>query len=212
MPRVRYSRSDTDAFYVYRTRWATIGLWMLLIVMCFGFGIPSILLYEENWGFVVFGLIFTSAGMWMLATFSRLLKKVNQDNGFLEWGVSQNGVAISMGIAQPTTKYAWSDIDSIMVAEKFIKIEAGEKTYSRKNLLVLLNKPRFANKSIFSAARMCHGFTHDGTPYLVSHYPKGEQLQVVDEIQRFGPGDISIRAAQRIEFDWNKKEVCLHED
>ena len=89
MPKIRYSFPYEDSFHVYRTRWATVVSWLLIVLPFLGFGIGFMLLYEKSWGFSVFGAVFFLGGIGMLGQFPGLLRRINEEQGFIEWIVDR---------------------------------------------------------------------------------------------------------------------------
>jgi len=197
-------RSSEARVEIYRERMGTIVFALSLAIGCSAFGALFFYVSDGSGIFLAFGSLFILAGVLILAASPQWLGRIKDDNGHLLLVADKAGLAITPGLGKTPVGYSWTDVSQIVLAERFISREIGEKTLSSNQIIVSFRSDTVDEKAGLTKRRREHLWrSPKGRNTSAIDFPKGEMNRVRNELARFFIRS-DVHTFSKVVFDYAK--------
>lgn len=202
---VRY-KTTPNALIIYREKWGTLALGLLMGLVCVAFGVGFYGLMADHVGesrpfFRVFCGVFVLAGLAVLVRLPGQARQMMADDGLHILVADAQGITLSPNLGAEPRLYPWGDIEDIVLAEKLRIIESDETSYLWRSVVIFLPMEAFGSASWYKLVTAGISLSGARRPFVLGNFPRGQASTIQAALRRFAPSAVLVSVKARVVFD-----------
>lgn len=197
---------------VYREPTGVLLFTIAIAICCLVFGVTFVIVGKAHVFMQIIGGLFAIAGVLMVVGLPKFYRKMQREGGAILLRADPHGLTLAPVLNMEAARYPWSDIERIVLTNKLITRETGERGYASNQAIVYFRRGGQQDDiKLLQRSRSQIWKSPKGRNVCIVDLPKQGSEQIKAALGRFAAKTSEVLAYSGVTFDYvNDDERFTH--